>query len=163
MKPRSVPKLARRPHKETRVHPTILALRDLLVTVTARTVEVVSLPANRMANDVVYVWPWRVDEDRSVRRIPIEPQDASMLPNLRVSCLAFASDVETLELVRTAVFQNPVLGSGPQRIMIHSDPMDAALLLNLFLAAKVQPRPCLNYVLQASAASSPSFDTDAQT
>ena len=145
------------------MHPTILALKDLLVTVTARTVEVVSLPANRMANDVVYVWPWRVDEDGSVRRIPIKPQDASMLPNLRVSCLAFAADVETLELVRTTVFQNPVLGSGPQRITIHSDPMDTALLLNLFLAAKVQPRPCLNYVLQASAASQPSFDTDAQT
>lgn len=144
------------------MHPTILALRDLLVTVTARTVEVVSLPANRMANDVIYVWPWRVDEDRSVRRIPIKPQDASMLPHLRVSCLAFASDVETLEIARTAVFQNPVLGSGLQRIMIHSDPMDAALLLNLFLAAKVQPRPCLNYVLQASAASNPSFDTDAR-
>lgn len=144
------------------MHPTILALRDLLVTVTARTVEVVSLPANRMANDVIYVWPWRVDEDRSVRHIPIEPQDTAMLPTLRVSCLAFASDVETLELVRTAVFQNPVLGNGLQRIMIHSDPMDSALLLNLFLAAKILPRPCLNYVLQASAASNPSFDTDAR-
>jgi hypothetical protein len=133
------------------VHPTLLAFKELLVTSTARTVEVVSLPVNLMANDVVYVWPWRVEEVIRIQRIPSDPQDIPMLPILKINCLVFTVDIEVLELIRAAVFQNSVLVSASSKVIIQSDPIDTAVLLNVFLAANVQLRPCLNYLLQTNA------------
>jgi hypothetical protein len=132
------------------VHPTLLAFKELLVTSTARTVEVVSLPVNLMANDVVYVWPWRVEEEMRIQRIPSATQDIPMLPILKINCLVFAVDIEVLELVRRAVFQNSVLVSESSKVIIQSDAMDTAVLLDVFLAANVQLRPSLNYLLHTN-------------
>ena len=108
------------------------------------------MPVNLMANDVVYVWPWRVEEVIRIQRIPSDPQDIPMLPILKINCLVFTDDIEALELVRGAVFQNSVLVNASSKVIIQSDTMDTAVILNVFLAANVQLRPCLNYILQTN-------------
>jgi hypothetical protein len=132
------------------MHHTILAFRDLLVTSTSGTVEVVSLPNNRPIKAALYLWPWRIEEEISSQNLPPKPQGTPILPGLKVSCLALAVDIQRLEVIRTVVFQNPVLGAPPQRVTIQSDPLEPLLLMNIFLAAKLQPRPCLNYVLRSA-------------
>ncbi len=134
------------------MHPAVLALSDLLANATAGTVEVVSIPTDRISGDAVQIWPWRVDEDQLIRHTDVGTPVAPRIPDIKVSCMVFARDLETLELARIGVLHNPVVSSVDQRIVIRSDPLDSALLLNLFLAARVLPRPCLSCVLQASAA-----------
>lgn len=132
------------------MHPTVFELRELISTATAKPIEIVDTPTDRMAKDAVCIWAWRVDEDRSIRHVQADPRQTPTVPSLRVSYLVFAPDLETLELVRTAAFQSPVVGNGGQRILIQHDPLEAALLLSLFLAANVKPLPCLSFVLNAS-------------
>lgn len=69
-----------------------------------------------------------------------------------MSCLVFASDLELLQAVRVAAIRSPVVVKDDLRVMIQTEPLDSSLLLNLFLAAKMQPCPCLSLVLSASAA-----------
>ena len=134
------------------MHPALLAFKDLLASSTARAVDIVGLPINRMNSDVVYVWPWRVEEIRPIQHIPGGAQDVSVLPSLKIACLVFSANLETLELVSAAAFQSPVLTGASLRTLIQSAPMDVALMSSVFSAAKVQLRPCLSYALQSSAA-----------
>lgn len=142
------------------MHATVSALRELLIAATGKAVEVVRTPVDvdaldgpaiRDARDAVHLWVWRVDEDRLQRPLRTGPAAVPEMPSLKVSCLVLAADLETLDDARAAVWQNPVLGNAGQRIGVRIDPLDTALLLELFRAARVPPLPCLNCVLQATA------------
>jgi len=134
------------------VHPTVLALKELLAAATAKPVHVVTSPSDGIARDGLTLWAWRVDEDRALRQAPSDPQLVPAPPSLEVSCLVFAADLELLDLARTAIFQGPVRETAGRRVVIRPDSLEPALLLQLLLAAKLEPRPCVNLVLTAAAA-----------
>jgi hypothetical protein len=134
------------------MHLSILALQGLLQTATTLPTKVVEVATDRMASESVCIWAWRVDEERVLQQVRPGPTQASELPDLRVSCLVFAPDLEVLQAVRVAAIRSPVVVKDGQRVMIHSEPLDSGLLLSLFLAAKMQPCPCLSLVLSATAA-----------
>lgn len=134
------------------MHPTVLALKELLAATTAKAIHVVYAPTNGIASDAICLWAWRVGEDAAMRQVPSMPARQAAVPPLEVSCLVFAPDLELLDLARTAIFQAPLREGAGQRVVIRHEPLDSALLLKLFLAAKLEPRPCLNVVLKAVAA-----------
>ena len=115
---------------ETHMHATINAIKELLASSTSQTIEVVTIPTNRMLKDVLYLWPWRIDEESSGQRLPPNSLSAPVLPILRISCLAFAADLNQLEAVRKVIFQNPVLVGSLQRVTVQPDPLDATLLID---------------------------------
>jgi hypothetical protein len=138
--------------KETPMHLSVLALQGVLQAATAMPTKVVDVATDRMASDAVCIWAWRVDEERTLQQVRAGVDRATELPGLRVSCLVFAPNLELLQVARVAAIRSPVVVRDDQRVLIHSDPLDSGLLLNLFLAARMQPCPCLSFVLSASAA-----------
>ena len=141
-----------RPREEARVHPSIHALTQVLQAATAMRVGVVDAPVDGMASDDVSIWAWRVDEVGALRQLQRGPEPASALPALQIHCLVFAPDLETLELLKAAAIRSSVAARGEQRVMIHHDALDTGVLLTLFLAARVQVRPCLSFELRVSPA-----------
>jgi hypothetical protein len=133
------------------VHTTVLALKEFLAVSTRQKIAVVSTPTNRLANDAVSIWVWRIDEESLVHGLPSSALQAPPVPPLTLSCMVYAPDIETLDLVRTTLSQNPMVGPAGQRVMVSLDRLDAVLLVNLFIAVKMLPRPCLNYILRAQA------------
>lgn len=137
---------------EKRMYRSILALQGVLQAATMKPTRVVDIARDGMASDGVCIWPWRVDEERNFQRVGTDLHQAKDLPGFKLSCLVFAPDLEVLQAVRVAVIRSPVIVSDDRRVMIHSEPLDSSLLLSLFLAAKMQPCPCLSLVLSVSAA-----------
>lgn len=133
------------------MHPTILVLKELLAAETAKAIHVVNAPTNGISGDAVCLWAWRIGEDHALRQAPAHPTQRPVAPGLEVSCLVFAPDIDALDRARMALLRSPVVESAGQRILIRHDPLDSTLLLSLFLAAKLEPRPCLNVVLKAVA------------
>ena len=132
------------------MHPTVLALRGLIETAIGKQIEVTDAPTDRIGADGVRVWVWRIDYAESLLRSQhgIEPTGNSS--GLRVSCLVFAPDLETLQAISTAAFDTPVAADGDQRVTVRHEALDTNLLLSLFIAAKVQLRPCLSFMLTMS-------------
>lgn len=135
------------------MHPTVRALRGLIETAIGKPVEVIEAPTDRIGTDGVRLWVWRADHAESHRRSPPGVEAAPGASGLRVGCLVFAPDLGTLQAVGQAAFASPVVVDGDQRVAILHDPLETGLLLHLFVAAKVQLRPCLSLVLTASAVS----------
>jgi len=133
------------------MHPTVLALKEVLAT-TTKAVQVVNAPTTGLSSDAVSIWAWRVGEDASLRQRAPDGRPLPAAPVLRISCLVFAADLEALELARAAVFHQPMVASPGGQVSIQYEPLDSTLLLSLFMAARLEPRPCLSYVLRAVAA-----------
>ncbi len=134
------------------MHLSVLALQGVLQAATTIPTKVMDVASDQMASDAVCIWPWRVDEERALQQVRAGLDHAPELPGLRVSCLVFAPDLELLQAARVAAIRSPVVVQADQRVTIHAEPLDSSLLLSLFLAANIRPRPCLSFVLSVSAA-----------
>ena len=133
------------------MHLSVLAFQSVLQAATTKPVKLVDIATDRMASDAVCIWAWRVDEERNLQQVRADHIQIAEPTGLRVSCLVFAPDLEVLQAVRVAAIRSPVVVKDGQRVMIQSEPLNSGLLINLFLAAKMQPCPCLSLVLNASA------------
>lgn len=135
----------------TTMHPTTVALQEWAASATEYPISVLSQLTNPMASGEVCLWPWRVDEDRSFGHAH-QPTPGSRPPapqGLAIHYLVFAPDLLTLESIRAAICQNPVRPAGGHCVIALLHPLEASLLVNLFLACQVKPVPCLSLVLSA--------------
>ncbi len=108
----------------------------------------VTAPSDRSSRDSVYLWPWRVAEDALLRNSPT----AAEVPRLVVSYLIFSHNLVELEKVRVCIFRNPLIRDDDQSFSVRVESLSSEQQIQLFIASRVRPRPCLSYAVSASVA-----------
>ena len=102
----------------------------------------------------IFVWPWQLSEDPSMRNVEVryETEGAAHHPpsNCVVHFLVLARPALTidglsmLETAREAILKNPILDVEGQRIRVILSPLNSDTLAALFSAASIPLTICLS-------------------
>ena len=104
----------------------------------------------------IYIWPWRIVPDQTIKDVP--PTSESMGPRVQLFAVHFLllatpacnpAGLANLALAQQAIFENPVLdvAGGQLKVMLDAA-MATADLTALFIAAELQLSICFAYVLE---------------
>jgi hypothetical protein len=131
-------------------------LSELAALLHADTALDVQLSAPQAGQDVVFLWPWRIDSDQpgSPPRLPIlppggvPPQSVSKIQLLLlVQNANLEESVSTLLACSAFINNNPVLRASEHQGQIAQSTLSNTDLFSLFLALNIKPQPCLSFTL----------------